>query len=95
MSYVLYYRKPVYHKDCYPWYRTFEIAMEAKNFIEELSDEYDFRVFSEINLAEVFNIAEEEEKKNKNLSNKRTTVRILKYMLKLNKFNKKSERANK
>ena len=59
MSYIILYRKPQYQPTSYPWQQNCETAIEAHNFIENLSDDYDFRIFSEIDLGTLIDIAEE------------------------------------
>lgn len=57
MSYFVLYRKPAFHKN-YPWDQHLKTSSEVVKFIEDLGKEYDFRVFQEITVADVYETKE-------------------------------------
>lgn len=59
MAYFLLYRKPA-HMDHWPWREIFKTATDAMDFIKSQGPEYEFRVFSEIDLSDLEDLAEDE-----------------------------------
>ena len=58
IMYIILYRKPKYQPNSYPWQQNCETANEAYEFVEKLGDDYDFRIFEEIDLGTLIDFTE-------------------------------------
>jgi hypothetical protein len=60
MTYHVLYRKPKFHKG-WPWNDYFLTAKDVTQFMGRFGDDYEFRIFEEISVSDIDDMAEAQE----------------------------------